>query len=107
VALHGILGKCEENYSGAPHIPITQSSPHTDHTELPTYTPWSSSHTLGLFCTSTWVATLYARSDLVIPQPGDNVIPRLVNIIQTVKGWDAKDPLIYSRRPASLRLDVI
>jgi hypothetical protein len=28
---------------------------------------------------------------LVIPQlqPGDNVIPQLVNIIQTVKGWDA------------------
>jgi hypothetical protein len=31
VALHGILGKWEENYSGAPHIPITQSSPHTLH----------------------------------------------------------------------------
>jgi hypothetical protein len=32
-----------------------------------------------------------ARSDLVIPQlqPGDNVNPQLVNIIQIVKGWDA------------------
>ncbi len=32
-----------------------------------------------------------ARPDLVIPQlqPEDNIIPQLVNIIQSVKGWDA------------------
>ncbi len=37
------------------------------------------------------ISLLKARSDLVIPllQPGDNVIPQLFNIIQTVKGWHA------------------
>jgi hypothetical protein len=42
------------------------SSPRTHHTELPTYTLWSSSHTLGLFCTSTWVAT---QSEVTVPTP--------------------------------------
>jgi hypothetical protein len=52
--------------------------------------------------------TRVARSDLDIPQlqPGSNVIPQLVNIIQTVKGWGAFSTFISPKISPSLKTNL-